>query len=265
MRFLRFALEGTAYQYPVLLLELALAPRTFSKCMDAQWFGTSTGERRWICSPQVRRHSARCSSPCLTLRWNGTRWHRAGQQPGWIRFLRSRYCHWFYARTRRSELQTWQNCWWHHPGRSPSGRICYPRWTARCGTRSRSCGAFMCGCFGDIRGAERPAFSCARYALGGASTFYETFVCLKMGSVCEMVRSGSYWPGYLHLSDVLRFLQYRLDSGSLSSTLKVYVAAIASFHSPQGGQSIGRHWWWVFLRERGDCIPHAHLQSHPGA
>ncbi len=33
MRFPRFALEGTAYQYPVLLFELALAPRTFSKCM----------------------------------------------------------------------------------------------------------------------------------------------------------------------------------------------------------------------------------------
>ncbi len=34
-RFLRFAFEGTAYQYSVLLFGLALAPRTFSKCMDA--------------------------------------------------------------------------------------------------------------------------------------------------------------------------------------------------------------------------------------
>ncbi len=33
--FLRFALEGTAYQYSVLLFELALAPHTLSKCMDA--------------------------------------------------------------------------------------------------------------------------------------------------------------------------------------------------------------------------------------
>ncbi len=33
-RFLRFALEGTAYQYPVLLFKLAFSPRTFSKCMD---------------------------------------------------------------------------------------------------------------------------------------------------------------------------------------------------------------------------------------
>ncbi len=80
----------------------------------------------------------------------------------------------------------------------PSGRICYPRWTARCGTRTRSCGAFICGCFGDIRGAERPAFSSARYASGGASTLYEMSVCFKMGSDYEMVWSGSNRPGYLH-------------------------------------------------------------------
>ncbi len=55
------------------------------------------------------------------------------------------------------------------------------------------------------------------------------------------------WCGDVHInpatcsvSDVLRFLQRRLDSGSLPSTLKVYVAAIASFRSPLGGQ------WIVF-------------------
>ncbi len=47
--------------------------------------------------------------------------------------------------------------------------------------RTRSCGAFMCGCFGDIRGAERPAFSCARHALGGAGTLYEALYALKWG------------------------------------------------------------------------------------
>ncbi len=34
-RFLRFAFESTAYQYSVLPFGLALAPRTFSKCVDA--------------------------------------------------------------------------------------------------------------------------------------------------------------------------------------------------------------------------------------
>ncbi len=40
---------------------------------------------------------ARCSSPCLTPRWRGTRWHRTGQQPGCMHFLQSIYCHWCYA------------------------------------------------------------------------------------------------------------------------------------------------------------------------
>ncbi len=47
-------------------------------------------------------------------------------------------------------------------------------------------------------------------------------------------------PATCFVSDVLHFLQHRLDSGSLPSTLKVYVAAIASFCSPPGWQSIGR-------------------------
>ncbi len=33
--------------------------------------------------------------------------------------------------------------------------------------RTQSCGAFMCGCFGDIGGVEHPALSCARHALRG--------------------------------------------------------------------------------------------------
>ncbi len=48
------------------------------------------------------------------------------------------------------------------------------------------------------------------------------------------------WCGQAHIdpvtctvSDVLSFLQYRLDSGSLTSTLEVYVAAITAFRSPQ--------------------------------
>ncbi len=48
-------------------------------------------------------------------------------------------------------------------------------------------------------------------------------------------------PATCTISDVLSFLQYRLDSGSLPLTLKVYVAAIASFRSLQSRQLIGRH------------------------
>ncbi len=46
--------------------------------------------------------------------------------------------------------------------------------------------------------AERLAVSRPRHAHGSASTLYKMFVCLKMGSICEMVRSGSYRPSYLH-------------------------------------------------------------------
>ncbi len=41
--------------------------------------------------------------------------------------------------------------------------------------------------------------------------------------------------------DVLRFLRYRLDSESLPSTLKVNMAAVASFYSPLDRQMIDRH------------------------
>jgi hypothetical protein len=48
-------------------------------------------------------------------------------------------------------------------------------------------------------------------------------------------------PGNCAVSDILRFLQYRMDNGSLPSTLKVYVAAISAFRLPIEGQSIGKH------------------------
>lgn len=61
--------------------------------------------------------------------------------------------------------------------------------------------------------------------------------------------NGAIWHSSLELwslqatSGVLGGLSYStgLDNGSLPSKLKVYVAAIASFHSPVDGQSIRRH------------------------
>ncbi len=64
---------------------------------------------------------------------------------------------------------------------------------------------------------------------------------LKWGVFVKWCRDVHIDPTTCSVSNVLRFLQYSLDSGSLPSTLKVYVAAIASFRSPLGGQSIGRH------------------------
>ncbi len=92
---------------------------------------------------------------------------------------------------------------------------------------------------------------------------YEAFVCSEMGSVCEIVLLCHIDPAACSCRMFLRFLRYRLDSGSLLSTLKVYVAAIASFRSPLGGQSIGRHALVVSFSCR--CIPRALLQSRPGS
>ncbi len=64
---------------------------------------------------------------------------------------------------------------------------------------------------------------------------------LKWGVYVKWCHQAHIDPVTCTVSDVLSFLQYRLDSGSLPSMLKVYVAAIAAFHSPQGGQSIGRN------------------------
>ncbi len=63
---------------------------------------------------------------------------------------------------------------------------------------------------------------------------------LKWGVFVKWCHQDHIDPVTCTVLDVLSFLQYRLDSGSLPSTLKVYVAAIAAFCSPQGGQSIGR-------------------------
>ncbi|KAL1248894.1 hypothetical protein QQF64_022212 [Cirrhinus molitorella] len=65
--------------------------------------------------------------------------------------------------------------------------------------------------------------------------------CLTMDSEADKVLGkGNQREG----TDVLRFLQYRLDSGCLPSTLEVYVAAIASFVPCWAGiRSIGTHSW----------------------
>ncbi len=63
---------------------------------------------------------------------------------------------------------------------------------------------------------------------------------LKWGLFVKWYNQAHFDLATCTVSDVLSFLQYRLDSGSLPSTLKVYVAAIASFRYLQGEQSIGR-------------------------
>ena len=48
-------------------------------------------------------------------------------------------------------------------------------------------------------------------------------------------------PANCPVGTVLEFLQARFSAGLTHSTVKVYVAVIAAYHVPLGGQSVGRH------------------------
>ncbi len=62
-------------------------------------------------------------------------------------------------------------------------------------------------------------------------------------------------PSTSELAVVLSFLQELLDKGRSHSTLRVFVAAIAAFHAPIAGQSVGRDNSVVrFWREPGGWI-----------
>ncbi len=63
---------------------------------------------------------------------------------------------------------------------------------------------------------------------------------LKWGVFVKWCHQAHIDPVCLHRVGCSEFPAVQAESGSLPSTLKVYVAAIASFRSPQGGQSIGR-------------------------
>ncbi len=56
-----------------------------------------------------------------------------------------------------------------------------------------------------------------------------------------LVRRPPARPVNCPVGTVLEFLQARLSAGLIHSTLKVYVAAIAAYHAPLGGQSMVRH------------------------
>ncbi len=217
-------------------------------------FGTSTGERRWICSPWARRRMPAVLLPVSLPAGRGRADIVLASSRLYV-FPPIQILPLVLYKSGRSELHVIliapEPALVPRPDRTAGGTaladphqegFASPGGWLGVAPRTRSCGAFMCGCFGDIREAERTAFSCARYALGGASTLYETFGCLKMGSVCEMVRSASYRPGYLHRVGLFWvFYSTGWIVGSLPSTLKVYLAASASFRSPQGRQSIGGH------------------------
>ncbi len=70
--FLRFAFEGVAYQYQVVPFGLSLAPRTFTRCMDA---ALSPPSRK---APPIR---SKLSRRCWAL------WQRLRQFFSWVCFV----------------------------------------------------------------------------------------------------------------------------------------------------------------------------------
>ncbi len=67
---------------------------------------------------------------------------------------------------------------------------------------------------------------------------------LKWGLFVKWCHQAHIDPVTCTVSDVLSFLQYRLDSGSLPSTLKVYVAAIAAFRPRRADSRSAEMPWW---------------------
>ncbi|KAL0173854.1 hypothetical protein M9458_029822, partial [Cirrhinus mrigala] len=64
---------------------------------------------------------------------------------------------------------------------------------------------------------------------------------LKWVVFMKWCRLNGHDPENCTVSDILEFLQQRMDSISMPSTLKVYVAAISAFHATVNGHSVGKH------------------------
>ncbi|XP_052471136.1 uncharacterized protein LOC128027496 [Carassius gibelio] len=64
---------------------------------------------------------------------------------------------------------------------------------------------------------------------------------LRLKPFSSWCRDRQLDPVNCPVGTVLEFLQARLSAGLTHSTLKVYVVAIAAYHVPFNGQSVGRH------------------------
>ncbi len=80
-------------------------------------------------------------------------------------------------------------------------------------------------------------------------------VCFSLPQYAGLLAAPFFWPqaarapnlGFRCLQTlkgsigtVMEFLQARFSAGLTHSTLRVYVAAIAAYHAPLGGQSVGK-------------------------
>ncbi|KAI2655617.1 Protein transport protein SEC24 [Labeo rohita] len=106
---------------------------------------------------------------------------------------------------------------------------------ARYGTPTPNGGNFMCGwCAGTTKpGLIVPPGDGHNH--GGASPFYEMFVCSQIGSLYEMVRIE--WPQPGEVSQV----RHSRVLATAIGWFMVYVATISAFHATVYGCSVGKH------------------------
>ncbi len=245
------------------------------------WFGPATGQQRLDLFAKARMRIAHCSSTCLTPRWRGTRRHRTGQQPGCMRFLQSIYCYWCYARSGKegaSVILTAPN-WPNQPcspdltellvalpwpipvrkdllsserfGVATEPRVVEPSCLAASGI-SEELSVLHSRVLDTLSEARAPSTR-RLYALKWKVfvKWSRMFIPTRLLAPCRMLC-------IFHSTDWIVDL-YHQHWKCMWPLLPRFIPYW------RGNRSVGTHWWWVFLRERGECIPRVHLQSCPGA
>ncbi|KAL0173005.1 hypothetical protein M9458_033316, partial [Cirrhinus mrigala] len=206
-KFLRFAFRGKAYQYRVLPFGLALSPRTFTKCVDAALAPLRLLESSresvpgWGVPPS--------SSPIL-----------AGPSMVLGPDLSPRRLSLGDSRQERSPL-TGRG---FHPS-PPAGAV------EALGVASEGAHLLASGLSTEV----------VETILQSRASSTRKLYALKWKLFTSWCGRHQQDPVNCPVGSVLEFLQDRLSAGLTHSPLKVYVAAIAAYHAPLGGLSVGKN------------------------
>ncbi len=98
-------LTDRAPESPLRLSPRIPAPRMLYLVSPRQLLQSETGVPHFALDPLTYRCLLSLSPAADFTEPRPPRHNRAGQQPGCMHFLRSRYCHWCYTRSGRSERQ----------------------------------------------------------------------------------------------------------------------------------------------------------------
>ncbi len=87
----------------------------------------------------------------------------------------------------------------------------------------------------------RECSSLVETILHSRASFTRKLYCLKWVVFTSWCRNRQLVPVNCPVGSVLEFLQGRFSTRLTPSTLRAYVVAIAAYHTPWGGQSLGRN------------------------